>query len=126
MHKYILLIGLAVCSLVGCSGPEPIDLLFFYMEICPACETYKKADRIAGYVTAAWREHNHVKGKNYNIVTPQHIDTLKGLIEERGLPDLASAIPVLIINSTYYLGYDDIEKAVRYVLDEGTLPPWAD
>ena len=126
MYKSILLIGFAACTLVGCSKTKPIDLAFFYMEICPACETYQKAESIAGYVAAAWREHKHVKGRSYNIATPQHVDALRTLIKERGLPDLIGAIPVLIVDSTYYLGYDDIEKAVRHVLAEGTAPTWTE
>jgi len=121
--RVVLLTGLIACSPVACGRTKAIKLAFFYMEICPACEDYQRAERIAGYVTAAWREHKHVEGENFNIVSPQHVDALEALVKEHNLPDLKNEIPVLIANTSYYVGYDDIEEAVLHVLEEGALPP---
>ena len=77
-------------------------------------------------MASAQRNHKHVSSVSYNIVSPQHVAELVKLVEERGLPDLVNSIPVLVANSSYHLGYEDIEKAVLHVLREGTLPAGTD
>jgi len=101
-------------------GPE-IDAEFFFMEICPLCETYQTAEQIAGQLATASREHKNITTRSYNLVRPDGGERLVAIIEERGLPDISYLSPVLIVNTTYIVGYEEIEAAVEELLETGDL-----
>ncbi len=101
-------------------GPD-IDAAFFFMEICPGCENYQLADRLTGMLIGASRKYRNVTAKGYNVATPGHGSALVELVEERGLPDLAYLSPVLIVNTSYIIGYEEIEVAVQELYETGDL-----
>lgn len=122
---FLLIVFLAVLSTVVYAGGQPegpeIDAAFFYMEICPACENYQLADRLAGQLYSASKKYRNVIAKGYNVATPQSATKLVEIVEERGLPDIAYLSPVLIVNTTYIVGYEEIEAAVQEIYDTGDL-----
>jgi hypothetical protein len=121
----LLVALLALFSTVAYAGGQPegpeIDAAFFYMEICPACENYQLADRLNGQLYSASKKYGNVTGKSYNVATPQHATKLIEIVEERGLPDIAYLSPVLIVNTSYIVGYEEIEVAIQEIHDTGDL-----
>ena len=119
---FLLLVVFSSVLFAGGRQEDPgIDAKFFYMEICSACETYQLADLLSGLLVSASRKYGNVTAKGYNVAAPQNSDVLRETIEERGLPDIAYLSPVLIVNSIYIIGYEEIEVAVQELYDTGDL-----
>jgi len=111
-----LFVSLAIVTLVllfvGCSRPDPIQVSFFCDELCPACDTYKRAASITDRLAWIGKRNKNYSVKSYNLLNPGSEAILRDLIEERGFPDVSLSIPLLFVGDTYYVGYDDIEAAV--------------
>ena len=52
---------------------------------------------------------------------PRNNDLLKAIVSERGLPDKANSVPVLIVNSSFYTDYDDIAEAAYQLAENGSI-----
>ena len=121
----LLVALLALFSTIAYAGGQPegpeIDAAFFYMEICPAFENYQLADRLNGQLYIASKKYRNVTGNSYDVATPQHATKLVEIVEERGLQDIAYLRPILIVNTSYIVGYEEIEVAIQEIHDTGDL-----
>lgn len=111
-------VAAALCILfgaaTGCSNDtdrEVTTVLFFYEEICPSCDTYQAAERIAGDL-AGLNATDRFKADSYNIADPRNRRKLLEALEQRQLPDISRSLPILLVNDRYMVGYDEIREAV--------------
>ena len=117
-----LMAAVAVASFGG-GGREnsKIDAVFFFTEICTACGSYKSAGELADLLSSASGNYKHVTVAAYNIALPKYAAKLSEIIEKRGLPDISYMSTVLVVNKIYFVGYEDIEAAVKEICDTGSL-----
>ena len=92
---------------------EIVDVQFFHDEICPSCETYQTAMDIGGALTSLSQKRKDLSVEIHNMIDPQTPAVLKEQLELRGLPDVSRSIPILLIDSTYVSGYENILEAVE-------------
>ena len=91
---------------VGKKSATKTDLHFYYLELCPGCEEYEEADRMASEV-------RELGGEAFNLIGDEEAAAMKKLLEERGLSDIAHALPLLIQGESYLVGYEDIDREIR-------------
>lgn len=116
----ILIILLPLLTLTGCEVVEPDnEIYFFYMEHCPGCETYIMAENINEMISEISKKNRDTIGESYNIISDENALYMKALLEEKKMSEIAHAIPLLIINSDYYVGYDDIIERLTKLQVEG-------
>jgi hypothetical protein len=104
-----------IVSLISGCGPNEsdiVDVQFFHDEICPACETYKTAINIGNALLSLAKKHKDIRVELHNMVDPATHSKLREQLEERGLPDVTNSIPIILIDNTYYTGYENILVAV--------------
>jgi len=87
------------------------DLHFYYLELCPGCEEYEEADRMA-------REVRDLGGEAFNLIGDDEASAMKKLLEERGLSDIAHALPLLIQGKSYLVGYEEIDREIRQLREQ--------
>ncbi len=111
---YPALLFALVLLLSGCSRTEPTPVAFFFIEVCPGCESYRKAEELNGLVIAlnASKEYRG-RGWNMGFGTEEANRELMGNMETRNLPDISYALPLLFLGEEYHVGYEDIEKILR-------------
>lgn len=78
------------------------DLHFFYLELCPSCDEYVAAEKMAEKV-------EEIGGHALNIIQDKDAIAMKDVLEGKGLADIARSLPLLIEGDRYFVGYDDIE-----------------
>ena len=79
---------------------------FFYLELCPGCESYETAERISASIVS-------LGGKALNIIHDEDAKTLKELLTEKNLSDISHSLPLLIVEDKYYVGYEEISDIVQ-------------
>lgn len=88
---------------------EPVveaDVHFFYLELCPGCESYETAESISKAVIS-------LGGKALNIIHDEDAETLRGLLTEKNIADISHSLPLLVVEDAYYVGYEDISDIVQ-------------
>ena len=108
----VWLIASALLLLVGCNRRDPVEVSFFCEELCPACDTYKRAESITERLAWIGKRNKNYSVESHNLIDPAATSILRDVIEKNGLPDVSLSIPLLFVGNTYYVGYDDIEAAV--------------
>jgi hypothetical protein len=103
----------------GCSSPDPVEVVFFYDEICPSCEDYIRAEEIAGRVVSLGRTNRAVSAEAHNTAIPSGQSRLAEYIEKHRLPDVSASAPLLFVDEEYTVGYEEIEAEVSRLLDRG-------
>ena len=99
-------LGMLIFVTLSCSpkGTDKQDILFFYLETCPSCDDYKKAEELSGLVG---------KGASYNVANPENGKILRKVLEEKNLPDISRSLPILIMGEEYINGYEPIEEKLN-------------
>lgn len=87
------------------------DINFYYMELCPGCESYEAAERIAGTVI-------RMGGKASNIIHDEDARAMKELLESKGLENLSHVLPLLVTEEGYFVGYEEIEAEANRIATE--------
>ena len=105
----------------GRNEEPPIDVAFFYQEICPSCEGYQKAEEIVSTLLAAGKAFKHVTAASYNTFTPAHAEKYTEILAERDLMNISHIDTVLIVDSRYIVGYEEIEIAVNELRNTGRI-----
>jgi hypothetical protein len=112
-------IVLLLVLLSGCTRSERIPLAFFYLETCPGCDSYKEAEELSGLVERLTRTRSYAgESRNMAVGSAEANEKLMEAIEERDLPDISYALPLLFAGDDYFVGYEDIEKALTGLVDE--------
>lgn len=106
----LLIISVALLLMISsCSDKEAVtvkrDISFFYMELCPGCESYAAAERISGEVLK-------FGGTALNIIHDEDAQAMKELLESKEMGNLSHVLPLLIIEDRYVVGYEEIEEEV--------------
>lgn len=83
-----------------------VDLHFFYLELCPGCESYENAERISKSVVS-------LGGKALNIIHDEDAKTLSELLSEKNLADISHSLPLLLVDDAYYVGYEEISEIIQ-------------
>ncbi len=96
----------------GCDSGDVVDIDFFYSEVCPSCDTYRKAESIRDTLAFIAQKNRSIAAESHNLIDPAANTALRKEIEERGFPDISNSVPILMIDDKYYIGYDDIEAAI--------------
>lgn len=104
---------------LACAPREVSDVDFFYREICPECEGYRRARSITGELSTVDRERDDVEAESHNLIDPSAESLLLQELSRRGLPDVSKSLPLLLVDGEYFVGYDDIEAAVAELQRDG-------
>ena len=110
-----ILVSVFVLFCFGCTRGEVTDARFYYLEICPGCESYKTAERIATRLHGAARRNRLFEAQATNMLDASALPELVSELERRGLPDISRSVPILLIDDRYHIGYEDIEKAIAEI-----------
>ena len=86
------------------------DLYFFYLELCPGCESYETAERISTSVIA-------LGGKALNIIHDEDAKALRDILNEKNLADISHSLPLLLVENLYSVGYEEISDIVQTLED---------
>jgi len=116
-----LVLAVLAVALASCRARETIDVQFYYMETCPGCETYQAAERIAGMVASLGARRGFITSGSYNVINQDFGNRLVTLLRERELPDVSYSLPILVIDDSYVVGYEEIEEEMLRLLDEYPL-----
>ncbi|MDC7223218.1 MAG: hypothetical protein PQJ60_05710 [Spirochaetales bacterium] len=110
MMKKVIPLFMLMFLIGGCAKAPSREIGFFFLETCPGCESYERAGELNGLVILL-NGSGEYSGRGWNMAfaDPEGNETLSRMIEERGLPDLSYALPLLFIGDEYFVGYDDIE-----------------
>ena len=84
-------------------------MLFFYLELCPSCESYRKAEMLASRVLSLGREQRRIEAIAYSMFHPKSEEVMATMLTERGWEEAIGLVPLLITPDAYYGNYDDIE-----------------
>ena len=95
-----------------------MEIAFYYMELCPGCDSYQKAEMLRGMVFSMTMTKTYT-GESYNMGHGDNeaSDTLFENFEKRGLPDISYSLPLLFVGDEYFVGYDEIEEKLRLLLE---------
>jgi hypothetical protein len=116
--RFFLLILLTVSSLSCLSSKEPPrDLLFYFFETCPSCDDYILAEEFNEKINQL-NKRSEWKGSHHNLVVPENVNLLKETLKEKQLPDVSRSLPLLIIDSEYINGYEQIGLKLDELLAE--------
>ncbi len=108
----IITLTVLTVTLAGCMNQEDqASLLFFYLESCPSCDDYKKAEELSELLEKMDKSRQWKTG-SYNLAIPENMPKLKATLEEMALPDISRSLPLLILDDTYINGYEEIEKTL--------------
>lgn len=114
-RRFLLPFFILSIFILSCSGKEKTepsaDLQFFYLELCPGCEEYETADRLAEQVRS-------LGGTASNIIHDEDAAAMKKLLEEKGLERIAHALPLLLVEKNFFVGYEDIESEILRLKEE--------
>lgn len=106
----LLFVLIGISTLSSCGGKEEAvqvaDVHFFYLEFCPDCEDYKTAEKISESVEL-------LGGSAQNIVSDEDALNLKNILTEKNLADISHSLPLLLVEGSYYVGYEEISKIVE-------------
>lgn len=107
MKKIFVITLLALSFLISSCGEDKKeiierDIYFFYLELCPGCESYEAAERISGEVL-------RLGGKATNIIHDDDAKNMKEFLERKSLGNLSHVLPLMVYEGSYYVGYEDIE-----------------
>ena len=110
-----------ITLLSGCQKEPGISLAYFYLEVCPGCESYIKAEALSNTVAELVKSGRY-EGRSWNMghASEESGDILMKMIEERNLPDISYALPLLFVGDDYYVGYEDIESTLSRLQEELT------
>jgi len=99
--------------LLSACSREPKSLLaFFYLELCPGCDSYIRADQIKAEMLGMSKKYLI---KTVNLVTEENFRELKAVIEQQKLPDISRSLPLLVFKGQYVNGYDSIETKLHEI-----------
>jgi len=117
-NRIPILIVLLLLLLSDCIRSEKIPLAFFYLETCPGCDSYIRAEELSGLVEKLNRTRSYAgSSRNMAVGSGEANEELMKAIEDRGLPDISYSLPLLFIGDDYYVGYEDIEKALNLLTE---------
>jgi hypothetical protein len=104
---------------VSCEKVEPVELAFFYMEVCPGCEAYQRAETLGGFVVTLGQTKEYT-GEVWNLGHGDQKGSthLFEILDKYELPDISYSLPLLFIGSDYYVGYEEIEEKLRSLLED--------
>ncbi len=88
------------------------DIYFFYLEACPGCESYEMAESLSKTINKLARENKTISGETNNILIDKDSKRMMEVLEMKNLTEISHAIPLLIINDTYFVGYEDISVEI--------------
>ncbi|MBF9017610.1 MULTISPECIES: hypothetical protein [unclassified Oceanispirochaeta] len=99
----------------GCqNNPEPKKIFFFYIELCPNCESYKTAADISSKITVLSAKNTQIVGHSYNLINEDDAGYMMKIIREKNLDSIFSSLPILIVDDTVFTGYESIlEKIIE-------------
>jgi len=114
LFKQVFLIPFIVLIVSsGCqSDPEPKEIFFFYIELCPNCDSYKTAVDISSKITVLSSKNTQIIGHSYNLINEEDAGYMMKLIREKGLEGIASSLPILIFDDSIYTGYESISEEI--------------
>lgn len=113
--KFILISFLLAGLLVSCVEKKGIvseaDIYFYYLELCPGCESYEMAESISGSVV-------QMGGQAVNIIHDEDAQMLKSVLTEKNMADISHSLPLLIVEDEYYVGYREIQNVILSLQDQ--------
>ena len=111
MLSPFFLILAVLLFLGGCRKEPAVPLALFYLEACPGCESYIEAEALAARIKALVKTRRF-EGRGWNMAhsAKEANDLLMKMIEERSLPDISYALPLLFVGDDYYVGYEEIKE----------------
>lgn len=112
--KLSLISGVFVLVLIlvsGCQKPAAKhEVYFFYMEICPGCESYKTAKNLSSAVVRIVKKNKSITGEALNIIDAGDSDCMMEILKKKNLTRISYAVPLLIVDDTYFVGYEEISE----------------
>lgn len=112
--KIVLISFLMGAILISCVEKKGIvaeaDLHFFYLELCPGCESYEMAEKISESVV-------QLGGQAVNIIHDEDAQLLKSILTEKNMADISHSLPLLVLEDTYYVGYEEIAQHISILED---------
>jgi hypothetical protein len=116
-----LILITALLLTTGCFAKERVSVAFFFLETCPGCESYIHGEALKALVTTLDHSQKY-QGESWNMAfgDEKGKDKLNMLIEEKGLPDISYALPLLFIGEEYFVGYEEIEQELNHHIQEIT------
>ena len=110
-----------VVALAACGGRDPVEIAFFYDEICPSCDDYVIAEDIAGRVVSLGRLNRRVRAEAHNAATATGQARLAEYVDQHAVPDISASMPLLFVGEEYTVGYEEIEDRVAELSEKGRL-----
>ncbi len=85
-----------------------MEIYFFYMEICHGCDSFIIAEEFSEIVGKLTRNNNAIIGESLNIINEDNSRQKKDLLKIKKLSHLPYVLPLLIIDESYFVGYEEI------------------
>jgi len=86
--------------------PAEADIHFFYLELCPGCDDYVLAERISAEVLS-------IGGTALNIIHDEDANRMREILTEKKLQEISHVLPLLVIEDSYIVGYEEIVKKLE-------------
>jgi len=85
-----------------------MEIYFFYMEICHGCDSFITAEQFSAIVDNLSKNITTITGESFNIINENNSKQKKEILEQKNLSQLSYVLPLLIINESYFVGYEEI------------------
>lgn len=109
--RYAKWMAVALAALFLLSCAEKRDLYFFYLELCPSCDEYVAAEKMAEKV-------EKLGGQASNIIGDEDAKVMKEVLDIKGLADISHSLPILIEGDEYLVGYEEISAEIDRLFTE--------
>lgn len=114
LKKLIIPILIITVITMSCKSEPSQEIAFFYLEVCPSCESYEMAEELSHSVLDLTKTGEFSgRGWNLGIQDKEIQKSLTDYIEKYNLPDVSYSLPLLFIGEEYIVGYDDINQRIK-------------
>lgn len=116
-HKFVLLVLLCmVCMVQTVIAAEPIEISYYYEEVCASCDGTKDFYELYNRVFSSEDKQTfEAKISTYNVFMDSCRTQYEDVKKELQIPSGVS-LPVLIVDGTWISGHDNMQAQMRELL----------
>jgi len=93
--------------------PSALEVLYFYMAACPACEESRKSLSGAAAVVVYSQQYRDPVVRVYDLLEDADAsDALAAAMDTYNIPQEKLRLPLLIVNGTAYFGLEEVRPAI--------------
>ena len=118
MKRKALLMMTAFFMIIACERKARLTLTFFYLEVCPSCKTYQRAENILSRLSRLQSESRYIVRQTYQLLSKETKELFLQHATKNKVPGGKRYVPILFVDDRYFYGYDEIEGALSEMEEE--------